>query len=192
MRGCAECSVTGYALQNQSSFWMPPFSKPYFLTEAMGMVMALCEGAPGERLAKPFFYWHVKVRVCSSLTPHDDRHAEHWGMSGNRAGHAFASFDFVHTERQNSVMESFHYVNLTCSSGKRVHGALSRLTATREIFITADFELETSWKEVTGWLENNSRCGLKLLAVCSLISVFFSLLSICKIIMIKSISCFEN
>ncbi|NXT99125.1 SCUB2 protein, partial [Buphagus erythrorhynchus] len=52
-------------------------------------------------------------------------------------------------ERQNSVMESFHYVNLTCSSGKKVHGALSRLTATREIFITADFELEMSHKEVT-------------------------------------------
>ncbi|NWV71215.1 SCUB2 protein, partial [Malurus elegans] len=52
-------------------------------------------------------------------------------------------------ERHNSVMESFYYVNLTCSSGKKVHGALSRLTATREIFITAEFELETSRKEVT-------------------------------------------
>lgn len=98
-------------------------------------------------------------------------------MLNNIAGQAFASFNFVHTERHNSVMESFHYVNLTCSSGKKVHGALSRLTATREIFITADFELETSRKEVTGWLENNPRCGLKLLAVCSLISVFFT--SIC-------------
>lgn len=93
------------------------------------------------------------------------------------AGQAVASFNSVHTERHNSVMESFHYVNLTCSSGKKVHGALSRLTATREIFITADFELETSRKEVTGWLENNPRCGLKLLATCSLISVFFT--SIC-------------
>ena len=98
-------------------------------------------------------------------------------MFNNVAGQAFASFNFVHTERHNSVMESFHYVNLTCSSGKKVHGALSRLTATRETFITADFELETSQKEVTGWLENNPRCGLKLLAVCSLISVFFT--SIC-------------
>lgn len=98
-------------------------------------------------------------------------------MSNHRAGQAFASFDFVHTERQNSVMESFHYVNITCSSGKKVHGALSALTATREIFITADFELETSRKEVTGWLENNSRCGLKLLAICSLISVCFT--SVC-------------
>ncbi|KAF4798440.1 Signal peptide, CUB and EGF-like domain-containing protein 2 [Turdus rufiventris] len=62
-------------------------------------------------------------------------------------------------ERQNSVMESFHYVNLTCSSGKRVHGALSRLTATREIFITADFELETSWKEVTDTCD--VRCARK-------------------------------
>ncbi|NXO29786.1 SCUB2 protein, partial [Cisticola juncidis] len=62
-------------------------------------------------------------------------------------------------ERQNSVMESFHYVNLTCSSGKKVHGALSRLTATREIFITADFELETSWKEVTDTCD--VRCARK-------------------------------
>lgn len=98
-------------------------------------------------------------------------------MFNNVAGQAFASFNFVHTERHNSVKESFHYVNLTCSSGKKVHGVLSRLTAAREIFITADFELETSRKEVTGWLENNPRCGLKLLAVCSLISVFFT--SIC-------------
>ncbi|NXA34388.1 SCUB2 protein, partial [Eudromia elegans] len=52
-------------------------------------------------------------------------------------------------ERHNSVMESFHYVNLTCSSGKKVHGPFSRLPATREIFITADFEFETSHKEVT-------------------------------------------
>ncbi|NWT61442.1 SCUB2 protein, partial [Erythrocercus mccallii] len=62
-------------------------------------------------------------------------------------------------ERQNSVMESFHYVNLTCSSGKKVHGALSRLTATREIFITADFELETSRKEVTDTCD--VRCARK-------------------------------
>ncbi|NWY72916.1 SCUB2 protein, partial [Erithacus rubecula] len=61
------------------------------------------------------------------------------------------------SERQNSVMESFHYVNLTCSSGKKVHGALSRLTATREIFITADFELETSRKEVTDTCD--ARCA---------------------------------
>ncbi|NXM89340.1 SCUB2 protein, partial [Oenanthe oenanthe] len=60
-------------------------------------------------------------------------------------------------ERQNSVMESFHYVNLTCSSGRKVHGALSRLTATREIFITADFELETSRKEVTDTCD--ARCA---------------------------------
>jgi len=71
-------------------------------------------------------------------------------------------------------MESFHYVNLTCSSGKKVHGALSRLPATREIFITADFELETNQKEVTGWLENNPRCDWKLLMACFLTSVFFT------------------
>ncbi|NXO82368.1 SCUB2 protein, partial [Sitta europaea] len=62
-------------------------------------------------------------------------------------------------ERQNSVMESFHYVNLSCSSGKKVRGALSRLTATREIFITADFELETSRKEVTDTCD--VRCARK-------------------------------
>ncbi|KAK1211046.1 SCUB2 protein, partial [Pygoscelis papua] len=62
-------------------------------------------------------------------------------------------------ERHNSVMESFHYVNLTCSSGKKVHGPLSRLTATREIFITADFELETSRKEVTDTCD--VRCARK-------------------------------
>lgn len=95
-------------------------------------------------------------------------------MFDNRAGQAFASFNFVYAETRNSLMESFHYVNLTCSTGKKGHGALSRLTATRETFITADFELETSRKEVTGWLENNARCGLKLLAICSLISVFFT------------------
>uniref|UniRef100_A0A8C3D0P2 Signal peptide, CUB and EGF-like domain-containing protein 2 n=1 Tax=Cairina moschata TaxID=8855 RepID=A0A8C3D0P2_CAIMO len=77
------------------------------------------------------------------------------------SGQAFASFNFVHTERHNSLMERFHYVNLTCSSGKKVHGAVSRLPATREIFITVDFELETNEKEVTGWLENNPRCDLK-------------------------------
>ncbi|KAM6073689.1 LOW QUALITY PROTEIN: signal peptide, CUB and EGF-like domain-containing protein 2 [Chlamydotis macqueenii] len=62
-------------------------------------------------------------------------------------------------ERHNSVMESFHYVNLTCNSGKKVHGALSRLPATREIFITADFELETSRKEVTDTCD--VRCARK-------------------------------
>ncbi|POI32624.1 hypothetical protein CIB84_003624 [Bambusicola thoracicus] len=62
-------------------------------------------------------------------------------------------------ERHNSVMESFHYVNLTCSSGKKVHGALSRLPATREIFITADFELETNQKEVTDTCD--VRCARK-------------------------------
>lgn len=151
-RNCAECSVTSYVLQNQSLFWVFPLTKPYLLIETMNMVMVLCEGAPAERLARLLVYWHTEAIVCSSLTLHDDTRAGHWWMFNNRAGRAFASFDFVHTERQNSVMESFHYVNLTCSSGKKVHGALSRLTATREIFITADFELETSRKEVTGWL----------------------------------------
>lgn len=31
--------------------------------EAMRMVMTLCEGAPGEGLAKLFFYWPMEVMV---------------------------------------------------------------------------------------------------------------------------------
>ncbi|XP_060117740.1 signal peptide, CUB and EGF-like domain-containing protein 2 isoform X5 [Heteronotia binoei] len=52
-------------------------------------------------------------------------------------------------EKHNSVMETFYYVKLTCVSGKRVLGDLSRLKAAREMFISADFELETNQKEVT-------------------------------------------
>ncbi|XP_060131743.1 signal peptide, CUB and EGF-like domain-containing protein 2 isoform X3 [Zootoca vivipara] len=53
-------------------------------------------------------------------------------------------------EKHNSVMEkNFYYVNLTCSSGKRTLGDLSGLKAAREMFISADFELETNQKEVT-------------------------------------------
>ncbi|XP_053247571.1 signal peptide, CUB and EGF-like domain-containing protein 2 isoform X3 [Podarcis raffonei] len=53
-------------------------------------------------------------------------------------------------EKHNSVMEkNFYYVNLTCSSGKRTLGDLSSLKAAREMFISADFELETNQKEVT-------------------------------------------
>nr|XP_047926109.1 signal peptide, CUB and EGF-like domain-containing protein 2 isoform X2 [Anser cygnoides]XP_047926110.1 signal peptide, CUB and EGF-like domain-containing protein 2 isoform X2 [Anser cygnoides]XP_047926111.1 signal peptide, CUB and EGF-like domain-containing protein 2 isoform X2 [Anser cygnoides] len=62
-------------------------------------------------------------------------------------------------ERHNSLTERFHYVNLTCSSGKKVHGAVSRLPATREIFITVDFELETNQKEVTDTCD--VRCARK-------------------------------
>uniref|UniRef100_A0A8C0GC57 Signal peptide, CUB domain and EGF like domain containing 2 n=1 Tax=Chelonoidis abingdonii TaxID=106734 RepID=A0A8C0GC57_CHEAB len=64
-------------------------------------------------------------------------------------GQAFASFNFVHTDNHNSVMESFYYVNLKCSSGKQVLGAVSRPTTAKEMFITVDFELETNQKEVT-------------------------------------------
>uniref|UniRef100_A0A7M4E046 Signal peptide, CUB domain and EGF like domain containing 2 n=1 Tax=Crocodylus porosus TaxID=8502 RepID=A0A7M4E046_CROPO len=53
------------------------------------------------------------------------------------------------SEKHNSVTESFYYVNLTCSSGKKVHGDFNRLAAAKEMFITADFELETNQKEVT-------------------------------------------
>lgn len=31
----------------------------------MRMVIALCEGAPGERLAKLLFHWPLEVVVCS-------------------------------------------------------------------------------------------------------------------------------
>lgn len=52
-------------------------------------------------------------------------------------------------------MENFCYVNLTCSSGKKTVGDLGRMKAAREMFISADFELETDQKEVAGWLEKN-------------------------------------
>ncbi|XP_058015509.1 signal peptide, CUB and EGF-like domain-containing protein 2 isoform X7 [Ahaetulla prasina] len=51
-------------------------------------------------------------------------------------------------EKRNSVMENFYYVNLTCSSGKKTVGDLGRMKAAREMFISADFELETDQKEV--------------------------------------------
>uniref|UniRef100_A0A8C8X323 Signal peptide, CUB and EGF-like domain-containing protein 2 n=1 Tax=Panthera leo TaxID=9689 RepID=A0A8C8X323_PANLE len=52
-------------------------------------------------------------------------------------------------EKHSSVKESFRYANLTCSSGKQVPGAPGRPSATKEMFITVEFELETNQKEVT-------------------------------------------
>ncbi|XP_073870489.1 signal peptide, CUB and EGF-like domain-containing protein 2 isoform X16 [Macaca fascicularis] len=52
-------------------------------------------------------------------------------------------------EKHSSVKESFRYVNLTCSSGKQVPGAPGRPSASKEKFITVQFELETNQKEVT-------------------------------------------
>uniref|UniRef100_A0A667H062 Signal peptide, CUB and EGF-like domain-containing protein 2 n=1 Tax=Lynx canadensis TaxID=61383 RepID=A0A667H062_LYNCA len=52
-------------------------------------------------------------------------------------------------EKHSSVKESFRYANLTCSSGKQVPGAPGRTSATKEMFITVEFELETNQKEVT-------------------------------------------
>ncbi|XP_055463420.1 signal peptide, CUB and EGF-like domain-containing protein 2 isoform X4 [Psammomys obesus] len=52
-------------------------------------------------------------------------------------------------ERHSSVKESFQYANLTCSSVKRVPGALGRPSTPKEIFITVEFERETYKKEVT-------------------------------------------
>ncbi|XP_070130837.1 signal peptide, CUB and EGF-like domain-containing protein 2 isoform X6 [Equus caballus] len=52
-------------------------------------------------------------------------------------------------EKHSSVKESFRYANLTCSSGKQVPGAPGRPSATKEMFITIEFELETNQKEVT-------------------------------------------
>nr|XP_060623137.1 signal peptide, CUB and EGF-like domain-containing protein 2 isoform X2 [Anolis sagrei ordinatus] len=52
-------------------------------------------------------------------------------------------------EKHTSIIENFHYVNLTCSSGKKALGDHGRLKAAREMFISADFELETNQKEVT-------------------------------------------
>ncbi|XP_047548290.1 signal peptide, CUB and EGF-like domain-containing protein 2 isoform X3 [Lutra lutra] len=52
-------------------------------------------------------------------------------------------------EKHSSVKESFRYANLTCSSSKHVPGAPGRPSATKEMFITVEFELETNQKEVT-------------------------------------------
>ncbi|XP_004394618.1 PREDICTED: signal peptide, CUB and EGF-like domain-containing protein 2 isoform X2 [Odobenus rosmarus divergens] len=52
-------------------------------------------------------------------------------------------------EKPSSVKESFRYANLTCSSSKQVPGAPGRPSATKEMFITVEFELETNQKEVT-------------------------------------------
>lgn len=66
-------------------------------------------------------------------------------------GQALVPFNFVHTGKHNSITENFYYINFTCSSGKKALGDLSRLKASREMFISLDFELETNQKEVTGW-----------------------------------------
>ncbi|XP_020857659.1 signal peptide, CUB and EGF-like domain-containing protein 2 isoform X2 [Phascolarctos cinereus] len=52
-------------------------------------------------------------------------------------------------EKYSSVKEGFHYVNLTCGSGKQVPGAFGRPTMTKEMFISVDFELEANQQEVT-------------------------------------------
>ncbi|XP_072475580.1 signal peptide, CUB and EGF-like domain-containing protein 2 isoform X2 [Notamacropus eugenii] len=49
----------------------------------------------------------------------------------------------------SSVKEGFHYVNLTCGSGKQVPGAFGRPTTTKEMLISVDFELEANQQEVT-------------------------------------------
>ncbi|XP_032080788.1 signal peptide, CUB and EGF-like domain-containing protein 2 isoform X1 [Thamnophis elegans] len=59
-----------------------------------------------------------------------------------------AALHRVIPEKHNSVTENFYYVNLTCSSGKKTVGDLGRMKAAREMFISADFELETDQKEV--------------------------------------------
>lgn len=65
---------------------------------------------------------------------------------------------FLHTEKQSSVKESFRYANITCASSKQAPGAPGRPSATKEMFITVEFELETNQKEVTGWFENSLWC----------------------------------
>lgn len=65
---------------------------------------------------------------------------------------------FLHTEKHSSVKENFRYANLTCSSGKQVPGAPGRPSATKDTFITVEFELETNQKEVTGWFASSLWC----------------------------------
>ncbi|XP_029438200.1 signal peptide, CUB and EGF-like domain-containing protein 2 isoform X2 [Rhinatrema bivittatum] len=55
----------------------------------------------------------------------------------------------VMAENPNPVAEHFRFINLTCTSGKSVHGAQGRKATAREIVITAEFELEANRKEVT-------------------------------------------
>ncbi|XP_075784082.1 signal peptide, CUB and EGF-like domain-containing protein 2 isoform X2 [Pelodiscus sinensis] len=52
-------------------------------------------------------------------------------------------------DNHNSVMESFCYVNLKCSSGKKDFGAFGKPTTAKEMFITVDLKLETNQKEMT-------------------------------------------
>uniref|UniRef100_A0A452QA64 Signal peptide, CUB and EGF-like domain-containing protein 2 n=1 Tax=Ursus americanus TaxID=9643 RepID=A0A452QA64_URSAM len=66
---------------------------------------------------------------------------------------------FLHTEKQSSVKESFRYANITCASSKQAPGAPGRPSATKEMFITVEFELETNQKEVTASCD--LRCGVK-------------------------------
>lgn len=73
---------------------------------------------------------------------------------------------FLHTEKHSSVKENFRYAHLTCGFHKRVPGAPGRPSATKEVFITVEFELETNQKEVTGWFETVR--GARLLTACSL------------------------
>uniref|UniRef100_A0A452QB45 Protein CEGP1 n=1 Tax=Ursus americanus TaxID=9643 RepID=A0A452QB45_URSAM len=62
-------------------------------------------------------------------------------------------------EKQSSVKESFRYANITCASSKQAPGAPGRPSATKEMFITVEFELETNQKEVTASCD--LRCGVK-------------------------------
>ncbi|XP_068947290.1 signal peptide, CUB and EGF-like domain-containing protein 2 isoform X2 [Petaurus breviceps papuanus] len=52
-------------------------------------------------------------------------------------------------EKYSSVKEGFHYVKLTCGSGKHVPGAFGRPATIKEMFISVDLELEASQQEVT-------------------------------------------
>uniref|UniRef100_A0A452QAC0 Signal peptide, CUB and EGF-like domain-containing protein 2 n=1 Tax=Ursus americanus TaxID=9643 RepID=A0A452QAC0_URSAM len=62
-------------------------------------------------------------------------------------------------QKQSSVKESFRYANITCASSKQAPGAPGRPSATKEMFITVEFELETNQKEVTASCD--LRCGVK-------------------------------
>ncbi|XP_074132140.1 signal peptide, CUB and EGF-like domain-containing protein 2 isoform X1 [Sminthopsis crassicaudata] len=53
------------------------------------------------------------------------------------------------SEKYSSVKEGFHYVNLTCGSGKQIPGGFGRPAPTKEMFISVDFELEANQQEVT-------------------------------------------
>ncbi|XP_070130838.1 signal peptide, CUB and EGF-like domain-containing protein 2 isoform X7 [Equus caballus] len=97
----------------------------------------------GERC---FLRCHSGIHLSSGL---QEAYSVTCGSSSPLRSKQQKSNDSAFGEKHSSVKESFRYANLTCSSGKQVPGAPGRPSATKEMFITIEFELETNQKEVT-------------------------------------------